>query len=248
MHSSTIRSFVLTSSSICCLFCFTIGSAPASLFTVTSGNLSAQAQFSVSGSQLTVVLTNISSSDVLVPTDVLTAVFFKYSGGAVTFTPVSATLTAGSTVLFAPSGGSGPNVGGEWAYAGGLSGPGGSTQGISSTGLDLFGAGNFNGPNLQGPVSVDGLQYGITSAGDNPLTGNTPVTGKFALIKNSVTLVLNANGTLTDSFTNVGFQYGTALDEPFLQFHPPTVPEPTAFSIWSIMALCAIGLVRLPRK
>jgi hypothetical protein len=63
-------------------------------------------------------------------------------------------------------------VGGEWAYKAGIHGPHGQDYGISSTGLDIFGSsGRFPGPNLQGPNAVDGLQFGITSAGDDPASG-----------------------------------------------------------------------------
>jgi hypothetical protein len=116
-------------------------------------------------------------------------------------------------------------VGGEWAYKDGISGPGGADEGISSTGLGLFGPSDlFPGTNLQGPESPDGLQYGITSDGDDVTIGNTPVTGgpdidghPIALIENSVIFTLSG---LTSGFdpsaqraiTDVSFQYGTSLD------------------------------------
>jgi hypothetical protein len=69
------------------------------------------------------------------------------------------------------------------------------------------------------------LQYGITSASDNPITGNTPVTGTNALIQNSVTFLLGGLPTSFDLdrelFSDISFQYGTSLDEPNLP-----VPEP----------------------
>src|SRR5262249_17851368 len=79
------------------------------------GNLAASATFEARGSNLVVTLTNTSSSDVLVPTDVLTAVFFDIDGNP-TLTRTSAVICGNCSVLFAPAGGSGPNVGGEWAY------------------------------------------------------------------------------------------------------------------------------------
>jgi hypothetical protein len=104
------------------------------------------------------------------------------------------------------------------AFKAGLAGaPGGATRGISSVGLDLFGPGDrFPGNNLQGPDSPNGLQYGLTSAGDNTSTGNTPVTGMNALIKNSVLYTLGGlpTGFLLSSISNVHFQYGTDLSEP----------------------------------
>jgi hypothetical protein len=104
----------------------------------------------------------------------------------------------------------GGNVGGEWEYLAGLN-QYGANAGISSTGLNIFGGANFNGLNLQDPAALDGLQFGITSAGDNVGTGNTGVT-KSALIKNSVVFTLPIL-TGTPNISNVTFQYGTALDE-----------------------------------
>jgi len=198
------------------------GQAQALSFSADNGtNLAATVDFQLSGSELTVVLTNTSTFDVGAPTGVLTAVFFSSNG---TLTPLSASL-AGSLVAFGPDGSG--NVGGEWAYASGLAGaPLGATQGISSSGLNLFDGANFNGLNLQDPVALDGLQYGITSAGDNLAIGNAAVTGGFALIQNSVTFKLNVLNPIDFTLTSidrdsVSFQYGTALTEPNIR-----VPEP----------------------
>lgn len=206
-------------------------SAEATTFSFTSGSLAASADFSVVGGQLKVVLTNTSTADVLVPVNILTAVFFNVTG---TLAPVSALVNNGSSVVFG-SGGAGTNVGGEWAYASGLSGaPGGATSGISSTGLGLFGQPNFNGPNLQGPTAVDGMQYGILSAGDLPTTGNTPVTGTNAFVKNSVVFLLSIPaGFNISSITNVTFQYGTSLSD----FNSPDGGTTAALLGLSMLAL-----------
>lgn len=203
-------------------------------FTSVNGNLAASATFGVSGSNLLVTLTNTSLADVLVPAQVLTAVFFDLPGG-VTLSPVSALLGAGSTVLFGPS--NGGNVGGEWAYIGNLNAPAPGNAGVSSSGLGLFGDGNFGGSDLQGPVSVDGLQYGITSAGDAWFTGNAAVTGKFALIKNQVVFTLSGLGAGSDlaSISNVTFQYGTSLTE-----NPSVVPAPAA-ALLGVIGLALVG-------
>ncbi len=218
-------------------FAVTVNEANAASVTFSGSDSfgrSASVSFVDSGSTLAVTLTNTSPADVMVPIDVLTGVFFDVVGSPA-LTRVSAILNAGSTVLFGTPDPGGV-VGGEWAYKSGLSGaPGTATEGISSTGLGLFGPGNrFPGTNLQGPTSPNGLEYGITSAGDDSTTGNTPVTGTQALIKNSVVFTLS--GFVAGStFSNVSFQYGTDLSEPNVPGNPdppggpnPGVPEPSS--------------------
>lgn len=210
-------------------------------FSGLSGALAAAATFDIVGGDLQVVLTNTSSSDVLVPTGVLTAVFFNVTG-----TPVLAPLSAisgGPTYLNgAQVNAAGTNVGGEWAFSGALSGaPSGANSGISSSGLNLFGQPNFNGPDLSPPDAVDGLQYGITSAGDIVTTGNTGVLGN-EITKNSVTFLLDITDTFSLTQINgVSFQYGTALDEPNVPGGggggQTEIPEPAS------IALVGLGLL-----
>ena len=209
----------------------------------SSGNLAASVTFdhNEATNVLTVTLTNTSLSDVLVPADVLTAVLFELTGGA-TLDPVSALLGAGSTVLFDSQGQpAGGNVGGEWEY---------NTSGISSAGFGLFGDGNFNGPDLDPPDGVNGLNYGITSAGDNPLTGNSAVTGggnEQPLIKNSVVFTLNVDETNGEFFLNnitgVSFQYGTNLTEPNFTTNDITLPDGGMTLSLLGLALGGLGLV-----
>jgi|ERR1044071_881742 hypothetical protein len=214
-------------------------------FTATgSGGLSASATFSVSGSTLTITLANTSTADVLAPNQVLTALFFDTTPDML-LTPVSAMLAPGSTTYFGPTT---ANVGGEWAYAHDISNaPGGTAnQGTSSTGLGLFSpSGNFPGANLQGPVSVDGLQYGLTSAGDNMTTGNSAVTGGFALTKNAVVLTLTMSTTPLNNISNVRFLYGTSLDGTVLTSNnTPPVPDGGSTLVFLGSALAGIGLLR----
>ena len=209
-------------------------------FTGSSGTLAASATFSVTGNNLVVTLNNTSSADVLNPSQVLTALFFDLNGVG-PLTPVSALLPLGSTVFFGPNGGG--NVGGEWAYGSGLSGaPLGATEGISSAGFGLFGGANFGGPDLAPPAAINGLNYGITSAGDNTAVGNAAVTGGFPLIKNSVVFTLSGLPTGYElSVANLSFQYGTALTEP--SYSPPGVPDGGSAAMLLGLALSGLSVV-----
>ena len=210
-------------------------------FEGSSGDLAARATFDIVGSDLIVTLTNTSDVDVLVPADVLTAVFFDIAGDPV-LTPETAVVVLGSVVHF---GGTDPGgvVGGEWAYRAGLSGaPGDTTRGISSAGFGLFGPGDlFSGSNLSGPTSPDGLDYGITSAGDDVATGNTPVTGATPLIQNAVVFTLGVpDGVMLSDISNVYFQYGTSLAEPSF----PHTPEPGTV----VLIASAVGALAILRR
>lgn len=203
--------------------------APASHAIVLAGShghRAASVEFTVSGDRLYIELINTSTHDVLHPTDVLTGVFFLTSSEKC-ISPFAATLCRDADVFYGPDGGG--TVSGEWAYRDGLSGaPMGMTHGISSSGLGLFSPHDlFGGVNLEGPLSPDGLNYGITSAADDLTTGNTPVTGGVPLIKNSVCFTFTcAEGFDPSSITHAYFQYGTSLSEPGFE-----APSPGALSL-----------------
>ncbi len=226
---------VLFRASIAAVAASSVASASPVAFSASAGNLAASATFATSGSNLVVTLTNTSTSDVLIPADVLTAVFFDVSGGPLSLTPVSALLEAGSVVHFGPS--NGGDVGGEWAYKSGLAGPYGA-YGIGSAGFGIFGPPDmFPGPNLQGPVGPNGLEYGITSAGDNPATGNAPVTGSNALIQNSVVFTLSGlpAGFSLSQINNVVWQYGTDTGSE------PHIPAPGSIALLALAGVLAGG-------
>jgi len=218
----------------------------------TNGNLNASVTFEQVGTNLVVTLTNTSTNDVLTQPSILTSVFFTLAGDP-TLSRISAQLGFGSIVLFdtPPAGGV---VGGEWAYVNHLVGaPFGTDEGISSAGFSLFGSGDlFPGANLDGPASPNGVNYGITSAGDDPLTGQSAVTGPNPLIQNSVvfTLAFNTNYVLTaESISQLNFQYGTALTptDPNIEI---VVPEPGSLTLAAagILLLVMVSRKRAPSR
>jgi hypothetical protein len=210
-------------------------------FTGSSGNLSASALFNLSGNTLTVTLTNTSAADVLVPTDVLTGVFFNTSH---TLTPVSASLN-GSSVFY----GSITNAGDGWGFASGVSVDGLNSATSASGAVAGLGHSNFSGANN----ALQGLDYGILSAGDNPATGNTGVTGHGPLIKNSVQFTFTAADgfSLSELGDSVVFQYGTQLTETHFSGSPnpnvSTVPVPPTALLAGIATVCC-GLSRWTRR
>jgi hypothetical protein len=229
-------------------------------FTANSGTRSASVTFADSGGDLIVTLTNTSSADSMVPIDILTGVFFS-SSNANLLTSLSALLGPGSMVFDDPDGQpAGGVVGGEWAYLAGLVGaPGGATRGISSSGLGLFGGATFPGDELGGPDNgaLDGLQYGIVTAGDLAGTGNTGLLKGEGLIQNSVVFVLGNWGgaDASTAFSNVSFQYGTALDEPNIPENggggitAQAVPEPASLVLLgSGLAAVAVRRRRVRRN
>jgi hypothetical protein len=208
------KTLLCTAAMLACASASQAAISPPSLFTFSSGTRAASVDFSQSGGNLIVTLTNTYAGDALVPADMLTANFIDISGG-VTLTPLSALLPAGSSIINdaacdTPCTGA-TNVGGEWAYAAGLT-PGGpitATRGISSTGAGGFGDANFNGINYDGTLAVDGPQFGITTAGDNPATDNGGL--DVPIIKNSVVFTLSGLGAGPYSISNVFFLYGTSI-------------------------------------
>jgi len=188
---------------------------------------SATAEFSLSGTTLSLLLTNTATSMTAVPTDVLTAFLFNTKG---TLTNVDAYVATGSKVISAvqtnnhgtktltvtdPLYTAGQDIGAEWAY---------NTNGVGAAGLDgLFGSGNvIGGPSIisYGGNAPDGIAYGIASAGginwaNGDFLNNNP------LVTNAVrfTFTTYANFNLSD-ITDTEFVYGTSYNPP------PAVPEP----------------------
>lgn len=207
----------------------TTGAAPI-VYSGTSGNLSAEATFEVVANQLIVTLTNTAANTPTgqdVSSEGLAAVFFTLPG-SITLTPLSATITSGSIIQGdtcdlggSPDGDNAVNctaaqtdVGGEFAYALDATLPGATNAGISSSGYNIFGAGNFGGPDLDDPAAVNGSNFLLVSENETSFNPNTGFAND-PLIQGTVTFVLGiAGGTLDVSNLGVLFQYGTSLTEP----------------------------------
>ncbi len=182
----------------------------------TDSGRSASALFNLTNNVLSIALNNTSKADSLVPTDILTGLFFDV--GSLTLNPISAMLGSGSTIY-----GGSPNttnVGGEWGFGSKLA-IGNSTYnyGMSAAGLGLFGPKNRfdTSSNLSGTENVGGLDYGIVTAGDNQNTGNGGLDRD--LIKGSVIFSFGVTNLpsgfdLAKLISNVRFQYGTNTTEP----------------------------------
>jgi len=180
----------------------------------------------------------------MAPQDILAAVFFDIAGAPLTLIRTSAVVAPGSIVVFGVTDPGGV-VGGEWAYASALAGaPSGAAYGISASGFDLFAVGDlFPGSDLSPPAAPNGLNYAITSAGDDTSTGNAAVTGDSPLIQNSVVFTLSGlpvGFNVNTAFSNVTFQYGTDFSEPRF----PGIPAPGS----AIAALLGVGLAARRRR
>ncbi len=142
----------------------------------SDGIMMASAEFAIVGDNLQITLTNTSPFDVTSPTQVLTAFFFDLDlEGALT--PESAMLADKSTILFGPAGNKRWRRVGLFVRAGWRttwSRRGNQQHWIRNR--HVRSSCNFNGPTLEDPDAVNGLDYGLTSAGDDKYTGNNAVT------------------------------------------------------------------------
>ena len=108
------------------------------------------------------------------------------------------------------------NIGGEWWYAGGEDGPRGARKVITAASFgEEYARANLRGANLGGTPfgNVDGIDYGITSAGDNPAT-----TVGEPVIQNSVVFRVTPQFKFnpTTDIYGVSFQYGDRPSDPNL--------------------------------
>ncbi len=181
---------------------------------------------------LVITLVNTATYKPNDPVDILTGVFFSVAGDP-NLIPISGLLSSGSEVLYNGSlvPVSGGVIGGSWAYANELSGaPAGADEGISATGLGLFGGGHlFPGAKIPGDKNPPGgLPGGLTTLVDDGSNYNGGLKGRPLISDGAVFTLGNvpASFTLAD-IANVSFQYGTSLSEPNIQ----VVPEPSTIAL-----------------
>ncbi|HUQ70474.1 MAG TPA: PEP-CTERM sorting domain-containing protein [Planctomycetaceae bacterium] len=218
-------------------------------------NLSASVSFAVVGTDLKITLTNTSAynfttGNQMVPTDVLTALFFDVAPDQA-FTQGTPFAVVGGTSSVvnggsAPLGGwagydvtaPSPTLGG-WRYSyDNDNNPLPQNQGLGTAGFAVFNGNEVN----QGPGGP--FNYGLIGSGYSPGEGNNAVDGT-PFVQSSIVFTLSGLvGNI--SIANLRFQYGTALDEPF--FTPivipgggdTAVPEPTSLAL---AGFAGLGLV-----
>lgn len=214
---------------------------------IVSGNaVTASATFSISGTDLTILLQNTSPAALLeAPGNTLTGISFLLNGLAPNLSPVSAispnAIFDSAACNVNACTGTNVNVGGEWGY-----GIYGGEEAVASAGYLQTGLphniGNFNGPNLQGPASLASIEFGIISANHGPLNGG--LNGE-ALIEDTVALRLTIPAGFTDAdIGSVNFIYGTAPDAIVPDAPPATVPEPGTLALLGPAFLGFAGMVR----
>jgi hypothetical protein len=221
-------------------------------FTATNGTLAAYAVFSLSGTDLTVSLTNAGPAAAH-NNEVLTALFFNASGSP-TLTTGNANLGSGAQIIdYNGNPVGGINAADGWAFAQGStvsSQLAGSNYGIGAAGFGIFGQSNFANSVA---TNVDGTPYGIVNgvASPNQISGGAapqilvsnataslgpPISGPTGMV-----FTLHGFTGSLGGISGVQFQYGTSLSDT-------RIPEPSTIACACTVGLFGLGLVWRRRK
>jgi hypothetical protein len=208
----------------------------------------AKVEFDLSGTDLTVTLTNTSpqlfnkntgGTDMLQATNVLSGVLFDIAGNP-TLTVGNAKLASGSSML--NTGSATDTSASGWGFG---TPSGGSFNG-QAYGIEAFGGisvpmgkGNFANSNTapNSAVKLDGIDYGVVGSGYVAGTGNdhlptTPFEQTAEVFHFTV-----PSGFDLSNINNVSFQYGTSNGEAAFVGTPPPqqpTPEPGALTLLGI--------------
>jgi hypothetical protein len=201
-----------------CLFTLITPAYGSVTFSGTNGNNandSAQVVFSLSGTTLTVTLSNTGTPGAIANPDILHAVFFGTS--AISLAPVSAVATTGTVD---PTNGANYNVGSGWAEDSLTTAQYGLRNVITSAGYTTLayataaGKNNFPGGNNGGvgANALDGTDYGILPPGSTASNANCSPDNCWLALGSVVFTLTTQAGFSLDSITSAVFQWNTALD------------------------------------
>ena len=218
---------------------------------VNGDPLSASAEFELSGSTLTIKLTNTSAqASGFVPSDGLSALYFN-----VLNSPSLALTTAGANAptaskIWNGSSFSGPVILSTFPSPGASESPpywslAQSAAALAATVPQHYGVGSA-GLGIFGP-GVGGLGFTIFPNGFNGSNGNSAVdTGPVAVDRTTLTIT-GFTGSLAD-ISDVTFQYGTALDEGTITTRQvESTPEPASFVAWGLLTAFGATLAWMRR-
>jgi len=195
---------------------------------------SGSAGFELSGTTLTITLTNTTPQTLMAIGQVLTGLTWDITDAGVILTPDTALIASGSMLVGFGST-SDTDLSSEWGFKSDISagssplGPFGSF-GISSVGdinfgLDTFGAGDRfdTSTNLFGPDSLDGIGGGIVGTTVDLTADGFPSQGPLVQHQMVLTFNISAGDLTTGEITNVQPIFGTDGASP--------VPEPGTLSL-----------------
>lgn len=164
---------------------------------------SGDAEFSIAGDTLTVILTNTTAPRTTAQGNAMTGVIFDIAGGAPSLALTGTAMTAGSllwTSKFASTGSA--SLHGSWT----------SNLGVSPLGMYGAATTGFGGAFHGGSISIGngGPNHGIVAAGTFDGTNVSFGGGLYPFIQNSLTLTFSgASGINESQIANVLLLFGT---------------------------------------